>query len=187
MADDRWLLALGLASVTSGIAGLLIPLYLVRIGAGGPALGIAAALGAVASVPAGIVVGRYTDRTGRRRRPLLAAIGGIALVVGTVPLLTAVPAVIVANAVLAFALAAIGPVATILIVAGATEAQWPERIARLNAIQGYGTTAGLVLGAVWTGVAVPLTSPPCRPALAVYRSRHHRTRGYLPGGPLVSV
>jgi MFS family permease len=66
------------------------------------------------------------------------------------PLLSAVPAVIAVNAVLALALSAIAPVVTMLVVGDAPESEWSGRIARLNTFQGYGATAGLVLGTGWT-------------------------------------
>jgi MFS family permease len=159
MSDDGWLYALGLASVASGVAGLLVPLYLVRIGAGAPALGVSASLASLVSAPGAMFAGRYADRTGNRRGVVLAALAVVAVAIGTFPLLRSVSAVIAVNAILTFAIAAIAPVLTMLAVADAPEDHWNGRIARLNTFQGYGSTAGLVIGAVWTGAVATVASP----------------------------
>ncbi|MFB6299871.1 MAG: MFS transporter [Halobacteriales archaeon] len=159
MANDRWLYALALSSVASGIAGLLVPLYLVRIGAGAAALGITAALSSLVGAPGAILAGGYADRTGRRRGVVLFGLIVSVLAIGLIPLLESVTVVIVVNAVLWIALAAIGPIVTMLIVQDQPEERWADRIAQLNKYQGYGGTAGLVIGTIWTGT-VALTIGP---------------------------
>jgi MFS family permease len=159
MTDDGWLYALGLASVASGVAGLLVPLYLVRIGAGAPALGVSAALASLVSAPGGVFAGRYADRTGNRRGVVLVALAVLAATVAVFPFLRSVSAVIAVNALLGFALAAVGPVVTMLVVAGTPEDRWNGRIARLNTFQGYGSTVGLVIGTAWTGTVASVASP----------------------------
>lgn len=149
MKTDRWLLALTTSTLSSGIAGLLVPLYIVRLGGGAAQLGLSAALSSLVGAPGAILAGRYADRTGNRRRVVLLALGGSALALSVLPLLQSVPVVIVINAALAFAIAAIAPVVTMLIVDDAPESAWNTRIARLNQFQGYGTTLGFVVGTAW--------------------------------------
>ncbi|MFB6169976.1 MAG: MFS transporter, partial [Haloarculaceae archaeon] len=149
MDADRWLYALSLSAVASSVAGLLVPLYLVRIGGGAAQLGVNAALSSLVGAPAAVLAGRYADRTGNRRGVVLAALAVAALALVTLPLLETISGVIVVNAVLAASLAAIGPVVTMLVVGDAPEDLWSTRIARLNTLQGYGNTTGLVLGTVW--------------------------------------
>jgi len=146
MKTDRWLLALTTSALSSGIAGLLVPLYIVRLGGGAAQLGLSAALSSLVGAPGAILAGRYADRTGNRRRVVLVALGVSALALTTLPLVRAVPVVIAINAVLAFAIAAISPVVTMLVVDDAPESAWNSRIARLNQFQGYGTTLGFVVG-----------------------------------------
>ncbi|MFB6078681.1 MAG: MFS transporter [Halarchaeum sp.] len=152
MHHDRWLVSLSLSAVASSVAGLLVPLYLVKLGGGAEALGVSAALASLVGAPGAVLAGRYADRTGNRRGVVVAALAVGALALVTLPLLHSVPAVVAVNAVLAFALAAISPVVTMLVVADAPETAWSERIARLNTFQGYGSTAGFVVGTVWTVV-----------------------------------
>ncbi|MFB6148479.1 MAG: MFS transporter [Halobacteriales archaeon] len=159
MANDRWLYALALSSVASGIAGLLVPLYLVRIGAGAAALGIAAALSSLVGAPGAILAGSYADRTGRRRVIVVVGLVVSVAAIGLIPLLRSITAVIAVNAVLWIALAAVGPIVTMLIVHDQPEDRWSDRIARLNKYQGYGATAGLVIGTIWTGTIALTVGP----------------------------
>jgi len=152
MEDDRWLYALAVSAVASSVAGLLVPLYLVRIGGGAAQLGVNAALSSLVGAPAAVLAGRYADRTGNRRGVVIAALTVAAFALVALPLIHTIAAVIVVNAVLAFSLAAVGPVVTMLVVGDTPESQWSARIARLNTLQGYGSTGGLVLGTVWTVV-----------------------------------
>ena len=116
-------------------------------------------LASLVSAPGGVLAGRYADRTGKRRGVVLVALGVLAVTVATLPFLRSVSAVIAVNACLGFALAAVAPVLTMLVVADTPEDRWNGRIARLNTFQGYGSTAGLVVGTVWTGTVASVASP----------------------------
>lgn len=150
MERESWLYALALSAVASAVAGLLVPLYIVRLGGGAAQLGVSAALASLVGAPGAVLAGRYADRTGKRRGIVVAALAVSALALAALPVLRSVPAVIAVNAVLSVALASISPVLTMLVVGDAPESDWAGRIARLNTFQGYGATVGLVLGTVWT-------------------------------------
>lgn len=152
----RWLYAWGLGSVSFGGASLLVPLYVVQLGAEPVHLGILAATAAVIGAPGAIVFGRFATHVGHRRPLVLVTLGTVALALATIPLLRSVAAVIVANAGLWLVVAAVAPVLTMLLVADAPESVWNERIGRLNTFQGYGWAGGLVLGTVWPLVGVHL-------------------------------
>lgn len=150
MERDRWLYSLSTSALASSVAGLLVPLYIVRLGGGAAQLGVSAALSSLVGAPGAVLAGRYADRTGDRRRVVLAALTTAAVALAVLSLLGSVPAVVAVNAVLAFALAAVGPVVTMLVVDDAPESAWNARIARLNQLQGYGGSLGFVVGAAWT-------------------------------------
>jgi len=146
---DRWLYSWALGSVAFGGASLLVPLYVVQLGASPLDLGVLAVTAAVIGAPGAILFGRLADRSERRRTLVLVTLATVAITLAAVPFLTSILAVVVANAVLWLVVASIAPVVTMLIVADAPESVWTERIGRLNKYQGYGWAGGLVLGTVW--------------------------------------
>jgi MFS family permease len=157
---DRWLTAWAVGSAAHGGASLLLPLYAVELGAGAVELGVLAAVAAFAGVPGPLLVGRVVDRPAVRRAAVLGALGATALVLGFVSGSTALAAVVAANGLLWFSVGTAAPALAVLVVTGTPEGRWSERYARLNAMQGYGWTAGLVAGAVWTAAGVTLTDAP---------------------------
>ncbi|WP_254763261.1 MFS transporter [Natrinema marinum] len=147
--SDRWLAAWGLGSIAFGGASLLVPLYLVELGASPVQLGLLAATAAGVGAPGAIAFGRLANRVDRRRLLVLATLIGVAISMAAIPFLTSIAAVIVANAALWLFVSSIGPVLTMLVVDDTPESQWSERIGLVNAYQGYGWAGGLVLGTVW--------------------------------------
>lgn len=153
---DRWLYAWGLGSIAFGGASLLVPLYIVQLGASPVELGVLAATAAVIGAPGAILFGRLADRVGHRRQLVVGTLATVAIALASIPLLTSVVAVIVANAALWMVVASVAPVLTMLIVDDAPESAWSERIGLLNKYQGYGWAGGLVLGTVWPLVGTRL-------------------------------
>jgi len=149
---DRWLGAWGLGSVAFGGASLLVPLYIVELGASPVQLGVLAAMAAGVAAPGAIAFGRLANRVAYRRLLVLATLIGVAVSLAAVPFLTSVSAVIAANAVLWLFASSIGPVLTMLVVDDAPESKWSERIGLVNKYQGYGWAGGLVIGTVWPAV-----------------------------------
>ncbi|ELZ22250.1 major facilitator superfamily protein [Halosimplex carlsbadense 2-9-1] len=153
---DRWLYSWALGSVAFGGASLLVPLYLVQLGASPVQLGYLAASAALVGAPGAVLFGRLANRVDSRRTLVLATLAVVALALAAVPLLTDVTAVIVANAALWLVVGSVAPVLTMLVVDAAPESAWSERIGLLNKYQGYGWAGGLVLGTVWPLVGVRL-------------------------------
>ncbi len=165
MSDTRWLYAWAVGSVALGGASLLVPLYVVALGGTAVDLGLLASSAAFVGAPGALIVGRIADKTGKKRPFVL---GGLVLMTAglvAVALVDSILAVIAANAAIWFAAGAIGPVLSLLVVAGAAEQTWSDRYATLNAFQGYGWAGGLVLGVIWTGLGSQFL-----PTLAVQQS-----------------
>lgn len=153
---ERWLYAWALGSVAFGGASLLVPIYIVQLGATPVHLGYLAATAALVGAPGAIVFGRLAGTVAHRRELVLVTLVTVALALATIPLLTDVASIIVANAVLWLVVAAVAPVLTMLVVEDAPEPAWPERIGRLNTFQGYGWAGGLVVGSAWPAVGIGL-------------------------------
>jgi len=153
---ERWLYAWGLGAVAFGGASLLVPLYIVQLGASPVELGLLAATAALVGAPGAIAFGRLANSVDRRRPLVLLTLLLVAATLATIPFLTSVAAVVVTNAVLWLVVASVGPVVTMLVVDDAPESAWSERIGLLNKYQGYGWAGGLVLGTVWPLVATGL-------------------------------
>jgi len=154
-AHDRWLYAWGLGYVAVGGASLLVPVYALTLGATAFDVGLLAATAAFAGAPGALLAGRLAERTGRRRPfVLLALLGGAAVLVGMTVVRTSL-GLLVLNVGLWFVVAGAAPVCNLVMVEGASADDWDDRLARLNAVQGYGWVLGLVLGIGWLAVPRP--------------------------------
>ncbi|MFC6863013.1 MFS transporter [Halomicroarcula sp. GCM10025817] len=159
MAKHRWLLAWGLGSIAAGAASLLVPLYIVQLGATPFQLGLLGAVTAFVGAPGALFWGRLADRTARPRVLVLFSLVGVAALLAAAPLLTSIPVLIAVNAALWLVFAAAGPVLTLLVVADVPESAWNREIALLNTYQGYGWAGGLLLGIVWSATAGRVLAP----------------------------
>lgn len=146
-----WLYSWSVGSVAFGTTSLLTPLYVVELGGDAFDLGILAAVAAFVGIPGAVLFGKLADRRGPRREYVLGALGVLAAMVVTIPMIDSITLVIVANGAVWFAFAAAMPVLTMHAVSNASSNSWSERIAQLNKYQGVGWAFGLLLGTVWTG------------------------------------
>lgn len=158
--DDRWLSAWATGYAAVGGASLLLPLYALSLGADAFYVGLMASTAAFAGVPGALLWGRLAGRTGRRRPFVLVALVATTLVLLLAPLLSSPALLVVANAALWFVVSAAAPVLNLVVVEGVGQSEWDGRIARLNALQGYGWLAGLLVGTLWTGLAPRLDVGP---------------------------
>ncbi|MFC7137401.1 MFS transporter [Halobaculum litoreum] len=148
--NRRWLIAWGLGYASVGGASVLVPLYAIALDASLAFVGLIAATAALVGVPGAVAWAALAARTDRRRPFVLVALGATAGVLALVPFVDSPAAVLVLNAALWFVIAAAVPVLNLVVVEGAPVDEWDGRIASLNAWQGYGWVAGLVLGTAWT-------------------------------------
>ncbi len=152
-APDRWLWGWGVGYVAIGSASLLVPVYALTLGGGPFLVGLLASTAAFAGVPGALLWGRLAERSGRRRPFVLFALVTAALVLGAMSVVSQPLVLLVLNAILWFVVAGAAPVCNLLMVEGVDATMWDDRLARLNAVQGYGWVVGLLLGVVWLAVA----------------------------------
>lgn len=151
--SDRWLRGWAVGYAAVGGASLLVPLYALALG-GGPALvGVLGATAAFAGVPGAILWGGIAAGTRRRRPFLLVALGLVTVVLAAIPVVRSPWLLVLMNAALQFVVSAAAPVLNLVVVDGRPETEWEGAIGRLNAVQGYGWVAGLVVGTGWTAAA----------------------------------
>jgi MFS family permease len=146
---QRWLYWWALGSISFGGASLLVPLYIVQLGATPVQLGLLAASAALIGAPGAILFGRLANRVSSRRPLVLVTLTTVGVALAVIPLVSDITTVIVANAILWLVVASVSPVLTMVVVDDAPESAWSERIGLLNKYQGYGWAGGLVLGTVW--------------------------------------
>lgn len=156
---DRWLRAWAIGYAAVGAASLGVPLYAIELGAGALVVGLMASTAAFAGVPGALLWARLAARTHRRRPFVLVALGLTAGVLAVAPVLSTPATLLVANAALWFTVAAAAPVLNLVVVADHPQSAWDDRIATLNAWQGWGWTAGLLVGAGWTLTVPGLVGP----------------------------
>lgn len=158
-SGDRWLYAWGIGYLAAGVASLLIPLYALSLGGGAFVVGVLAATVVFAGIPGALLWGSLAARSGRRRAFVRIALGATAIILAATPFVEVVWALVAVNALLWFVLAAAAPVLNLLILEGTPQVHWERRIAKLNAYQGYGWLAGLILGSVWIPITAELLDP----------------------------
>lgn len=156
---DRWLYAWSAGYGAVGAASVLVPLYAIELGAGPFLVGVLAATAAFAGIPGALLWGRLATRTGRPGSFVLVSLGATSAVLVGLAFVRTLPALLVGNAVLWFAVSAAAPVLTLLVVDSAPESAWDARIGTFNAVQGYGWLVGLLVGSAWTAVAGAVLDP----------------------------
>lgn len=155
----RWLPAWGLAAIAFGGASLIVPLYLVELGASAFDLGILFATASFVGIPGALVCGNLADKTGKRRVFVVAAFVVTIVTMLVIPFLESILLVILVNAALWLGFAAAIPVLTLLVITGEPDDQWGPLIASLNKYQGIGWALGLALGFVIITVATRSVEP----------------------------
>ncbi|KAB1196547.1 MULTISPECIES: MFS transporter [Haloferax] len=150
---DRWLVGWALGYAAVGASSLVVPLYAIELGANALFVGLIAATAAFAGAPGAIIWGRLAARANRRRPFVLVALASTAGSLLVVASVNSPMAVLAANTLLWFVVAAAAPVLNLIVVEGVTPDQWDRRFGVLNHYQGYGWLGGLVVGALWSALA----------------------------------
>ncbi|RDZ45766.1 MFS transporter [Haloferax sp. Atlit-19N] len=150
---DRWLFGWALGYAAVGASSLVVPLYAIELGANALFVGLIAATAAFAGAPGAVLWGRLAARAKRRRPFILVALVATAGALFLTATVSSPAAVLVANALLWFVVAAAAPVLNLIVVEGVPSKDWDRRFGVLNHYQGYGWLGGLVVGAVWSALA----------------------------------
>src|SRR5881628_2182572 len=138
---QKWFYAYLPNGLAGGATSPLIPLFTRVLGGSVADVGAVAAASSIASVPAFIGWGNWSDRLHRRSALLLMGLS------------RDVPDFYLANLLAGVLGAASAPVGTVLILETTKREGWAARIAVFSRIGGIGWITGLLLGVVWLEVA----------------------------------
>jgi DHA1 family multidrug resistance protein-like MFS transporter len=148
--SPRWFYVFIPHKLGSGLTATLLPLFVVQVMGGSVAdVGYVTSLTTLAGVPGSILWGNLSDRLSRRRPFLLLGFPGFAIATLLIGLGHSVTHVLIFSALGGLLGAAIGPVASALVLDEVPEDQWPESLGRFNQIGGWSFVAGLVIGTAW--------------------------------------
>ena len=152
-SDNRWMYAQFPYNVTIGPLSTLVALYI--LGLGGNAIDVAYAIGlsVLVSIPAAILWGMVADRMARRKPLIIASYAGVGIFTLCMFFARNVGYVTVLYAMGSFMSAASGVTISIIVMEHAKEKKWGHNFALLQFISGMGSTAGLAVAFMVTGVA----------------------------------
>ena len=153
---QKWFYAYLPNGMAGGATSPLIPLFTRVLGGSVADVGAVAAASSIASVPAFIGWGNWSDRLHRRRAFVLIGFLGTSLALLLMGLSRDVPDFYLANLLAGVLGAASAPVGTVLILETTKREGWAARIAVFSRIGGIGWIAGLLLGVAWLQIS-PLT------------------------------
>ena len=147
---ERWYLSFFFSKLAGGASAPLVPLFVIAVlGGGVAAVAITIVSVSAATVPAYILWGDYSDRTRRRRLPLVVGMAMTAIAFLVMGLADSMWMFIAGNVMYGFFLAATVPTSTILIMEHNPEAIWGEAVGRFAKVSGMGWMTGIALGAVY--------------------------------------
>jgi MFS family permease len=147
---ERWYLSFFFSKLAGGASAPLVPLFvIVVLGGGVGAVAITIVSVSAATVPAYILWGDYSDRTHRRRLPLVVGMAMTSIAFLVMGLADSMWMFIAGNVMYGFFLAATVPTSTILIMEHNPEAIWGEAVGRFAKVSGMGWMTGMALGAVY--------------------------------------
>jgi MFS family permease len=153
---ERWYFAFFFSKMAGGASAPLVPLFVITVLGGGVAeVTMAIVSVSMATVPAFILWGEYTDRRGSRRLPLVVGMAMTAVSFAIMGLAEDMAVFVLANVLYGFFLAATVPTSTILIMEHNSESRWGEAVGLFTKVSGMGWMLGMVVGAVFFFLATP--------------------------------
>ena len=145
-----WVYAFIPHKLGSGLTVTLLPLFVVQVVGGSVAdVGQVVSLTALASVPGSILWGNLSDRLGRRRPFLMLGFLGFSLSALLIGLASSIPQILVVSAIGSLLSAAIGPVASALVLDEVPEERWAESFGLFSQIGGWSFVVGMLVGTAW--------------------------------------
>lgn len=150
---ERWYLSFFFSKMAGGASAPLVPLFVISVlGGGVGAVTLAVVSVSMATVPAFILWGEYTDRNNQRRLPLVVGMAMTALAFVIMGLSDGMLLFVLGNVLYGFFLAATVPTSTVLIMEHNPEPEWGRAVGTFTRVSGMGWMLGMVMGVVWFAV-----------------------------------
>ncbi len=147
---ERWYISFFFNKLAGGASAPLVPLFVITVLGGGVAeVTLAVVSVSIATVPAFVLWGDYTDRTGQRKGPILWGFGFQIVAFLVMAFSRNMVEFVAGNVLYGFFLAATVPSSTILIMEHNPEAEWGRAVGAFTKVSGIGWLVGMALGAVW--------------------------------------
>ncbi len=157
MGGERWYLSFLFSKMAGGASAPLVPLFVITVLGGGVGeVTIAVVSVSIATVPAFVLWGEFSDRRGRRRLPLVAGMAMMAVSFLLMALSRDMWTFVAANVMFGFFLAATVPASTMLVIENNPVEEWGRAIGVFTRVNGLGWMLGMVLGAIFFPVVTPL-------------------------------
>jgi MFS family permease len=159
-SGERWYIAFFLSKMAGGASAPLVPLFvIVVLGGGITEVTLAVVSVSIATVPAFIVWGEYTDKRGKRRFPMMLGMAMTAVAFLVMAMADGIVFFVLGNALYGFFLAATVPTSTILIMEHNPKGEWGRAVGVFSKVSGFGWMLGIVTGVVFFGVSPAFLDP----------------------------
>ncbi len=156
---ERWYISFFFSKMAGGASAPLVPLFVISVlGGGVGAVTIAVVSVSIATVPAFILWGEWTDRNSKRRLPLVVGMAMTAVAFVVMGLSDTMLLFVLGNVLYGFFLAATVPTSTVLIMEHNPEPEWGRAVGHFTKVSGMGWMLGMVLGVIWFAV-LPASFP----------------------------
>ncbi|HDZ36445.1 MAG TPA: MFS transporter [Thermococcus sp.] len=144
----QWFYSFVPFKVATGGSSALVSLYLMELGGNASTVGLALALGSLASMLGALFWGRLSDKTLRRKPFILLGFASVPIFLTLMAFVKTPAQLILVNTIYSFLLAPTLSVPIALVLRSVRKHSWDYAIGRFNEISGWGWVLGLVLGFV---------------------------------------
>ena len=153
-SSERSYLSLLYINMAGGASAPQVPLFVISVLHGGVGeVTLAVVSVSVATVPAFVLWGEYTDKRGKRKLPIMVGMAMTSVAFVIMAISRDLPTFLLGNVLFGFFLAATVPSSTSLITERNPQRDWGRAMGRFTKVSGVGWMIGMVLGAVFFVIA----------------------------------
>ena len=145
-SSERWYLSFLYSKMAGGASAPLVPLFVISVLHGGVGeVTLAVVSVSVATVPAFVLWGEYTDKRGKRKLPIMVGMAMTSVAFAIMAISRDLPTFLLGNVLFGFFLAATVPSSTSLITERNPQKDWGRAMGRFTKVSGVGWMIGMVV------------------------------------------